>query len=239
MIRSLPNPLPVDAFCDSTADSFFDNEPVRRVDDHLLADFIGWSIASTMADPYAPTGRAKGGGDGDMFACSDFGGINPLGRRCLSDGPIGSDPWSCARELPDVAFVKVSSDVAENVEAIYDHGRKLSILTLTEAKCALVLLERVLTSELTTVPFVLNPENFAMALLVALILSHKVLSSDKPLSNSCWSKVFGVDLGVLNASEEFMLAKVQYQATVSEAEYAAVNALLQKLRNRYAAHFSA
>jgi hypothetical protein len=238
MTHSSQTPLPVDALCESIAGPFFDNEPVSSDDIHLLADFIGWSVASTMAEPFVSGGLAKGGADGAMFASSADGGVHPLGRRCLCEGPSGSDPWSCTWDEHHATYAHIATVIAENVEAIYDHGKKLNILTLSEVKYALVLLERVLTSELSSVPFVLNADNFAMALLVALILSHKVLSTDRPLSNSCWAKIFGVDLGVLNSSEEFMLAKVQYQATVSEAENAAVDLLLQKLRNRYTAHFA-
>jgi hypothetical protein len=129
----------------------------------------------------------------------------------------------------------LKASFAATMDSILDHGRKHGRIWLRDVKYAIVLLERALTGGDSTIPFVLNQENFAMAFLTALILAQKVLSVDKPFSNAGWARLFGISLEVLNSSEEFLLTKIQFQAGVSEMESAAVDALYCKLRDRYAA----
>jgi hypothetical protein len=105
-----------------------------------------------------------------------------------------------------------------------DHFR----MRRTELLQGLVLLERVLTGQRSSIPFLLTRENTPMALVVCMMMTNK-MNADHPFTHSSWCKVFGIDPEALRKSEVFFLSCVNFSCHVGKEEFLAALELERKL----------
>ncbi|KAA6396240.1 MAG: hypothetical protein EZS28_008236 [Streblomastix strix] len=75
-------------------------------------------------------------------------------------------------------------------------------------------------------PFIITKENASMALLVSVLIAHK-MSNDKPLSNKWWADLFSIHLIDLTQSEIVLLRALCFSTFVNADEFVAARALMQ------------
>jgi hypothetical protein len=102
-------------------------------------------------------------------------------------------------------------------------------ITLTEVKCMIILLERVLTESCDSRPFILTMKNYPMALISAFHLVHKTLSADIGWRLKQMSTLFGIKLKDANTSEQFLLTRLGWRICIDKKDLEAASSLLNKV----------
>ncbi|KAH7830060.1 uncharacterized protein MONOS_9080 [Monocercomonoides exilis] len=250
LLQAFPHPSPPIIVLDDT--------PMSDKTMRLISHYIGRSVAYTLKYPFLNSPYVLRDPDktSKLNETSPHG-FNPLGYQCLLDPyhfVISSsilpeqvfqhvDPSTGAILFPQTHFTnwspreyadsELSNSIAQNLYSMMVVMSMKMKMTETELLQALVLIERVLTRGANDIPFVLNQSNVAMALMTAILLVNKTITTDVPYSNSYWSVRFGFPLNHLNVSEVFMLNKLGWNTYISRAEWDAVVELRYRIVQRW------
>ncbi|KAK2958046.1 hypothetical protein BLNAU_6972 [Blattamonas nauphoetae] len=96
--------------------------------------------------------------------------------------------------------------------------RRVFRIRVCELVTAFCLIDRIINKESGGGVFVIDKNNAFMTLLVAVILSHKMMC-DKPYSNKSFSSVVKAHVQHVNSSELFVLSLLEHNLTVDSSLY--------------------
>jgi hypothetical protein len=187
--------------------------------------FISRSVAFTTAHPWTPHPRQR---DPKYNLITAESPLRALGTRFHYDldvlDTVKFATWTPSTTAEGEVYRKSFHLSQYILKKMHDkfHIRE------TEFLQALILLERVLTSQHTSTLFQLTDSNLPMALTVASMLAEK-MNSDAPIANTWWSQVFHVTNEHLTQSEDFFLQCLDYDIMVSTPEFQAAQILRNKI----------
>ncbi|KAH7824790.1 uncharacterized protein MONOS_7208 [Monocercomonoides exilis] len=223
----------------------FDKIPMRDEIMRLIAHFIGRSVAYTRKYPFEDWKLSHDEIVNRPLLTSDsLTGFHALGYGSIcyeKDIFESGELAACGQVQP--LFSRWSPQTTEDADFANSTGQSIYSLfkvmsskmgmTETELMMMVILCERVLTSGISDIPFVLNETNTMMTVVTCFMIVNKSISTDVPFSNAYWCHRFGIGLENLSISERFVLEKLNFQTQISPAEWEAAVVLKERIMKRW------
>ncbi|KAH7820705.1 uncharacterized protein MONOS_2091 [Monocercomonoides exilis] len=214
---------------DDVVQVHFDGNIMNNEFIEVMSDFIGKSVAFTNCHAWHNSKRHI---RRNPIYSSLLTPIRAIGTKFIEDlsdqEALSFSNWTnLSRE--EISLVNYLRDIACGLMKTMSCQMRIR---QSEFLQGLILLERVLTGQLTDIPFVLTRDNMPMALCVCVMLANK-LNADVPFSNAWWSHAFGIPIPHLAKSELFFLSCLSYTTSIKKEEFQAAVDTYQKLLASY------
>lgn len=204
----------------------FDPLPMSSEFIHVVTSYLAKSVTFTSFHPWINSKRHL---SSTPSYVSEMTPIRAFGTKFIEDlthfEALHFESWKPENE-EEIELLEYFDSVIFHV---LEKMAKTFRIRETEFIQAMVLLERIITGQLTEIPFALCKDNLPMALCVTVMLANK-MNADAPISNKWWMQTFGINPSHLVNSEIFFLRCLDHSLLVKEEEYTAAYTIIQKLK---------